>query len=116
MANKTDDVELEGTPANVPNKKPDATLKLTDKGLQMPTFLRGYVGEFTVRTPNVTGEVETTDDGLPDADFYDGVIAVYPSSGDYHGDLEEGMMGLSTTNHRETVYKIIDCRDEDVNS
>jgi len=110
MAMMPDDIEVEGTPADIPNKKPDTTLKLTDKGLEMPEFLRGYTGEFTIRTPNVTGELETTEDGLPDEDFYDGVIAVYPDAGDYHGDLQEGMMGLSTTDHRETVYNITDCR------
>lgn len=116
-AEKTDqptpeDVETEGTPADVPTKEPDATLKLTDDGLEMPEFLKGFVGEFTIRTPNVTGELETTDTGLPEEDHFDGVIAAYPEDGDYHGDLREGLMGLSTTDRRETVYEIVDERTE----
>lgn len=108
-----DDIEEEGTPADVPNKEPDHTLKLTDEGLEMPDFLKGYVGEFEIRTPNVTGEFETTDHGLPEDDYYDGVIAAYPDDGDYHGDLREGLMGISTTDHRETVFEIIDERSEE---
>jgi len=100
----------EGTPESVPTKTPDATLRLTDDGLEMPEFLRGYAGEFTIRTPGVTGEFETSEAGLPDVDFYDGVIAVYPSPGEYHGDLKAGRMGISTDEHPETVYGIIDER------
>ena len=103
----------EGTPQSVPVKSPDATLRLTDDGLEMPEFLKGYVGTFQIRTPKVTGGFETTDSGLPDAEFYDGVIAAYPEAGDYHGDLEAGLMGISTDEHRETVYEIIDERTEE---
>ncbi len=110
-----DEIEEEGTPADVPDKEPDAALKLTDDGLEMPEFLKGYVGEFEIRTPNVTGEFETTDAGLPEDDYYDGPIAAYPNDGDYHGDLREGVMGISTTDHRETVYEIIDERTEGAN-
>ena len=103
----------EGTPESVPTKTPEATLRLTDDGLKMPEFLCGYVGEFTIRTPGVTGEFETAEAGLPDVEFFDGVIAVYPDPGEYHGDLEAGTMGISTDEHRETVYEIVDERTED---
>jgi len=93
-------------------KSPDAALRLTDDGLEMPEFLKGYVGTFQIRTPRRTGTFETTDAGLPDVDFYDGVIAVYPGRGTCHGDLDAGMMAISTAEHRETVYEIIDERTE----
>jgi len=102
------DEEPDGTPESVPEKEPDTALRLTDDGIEMPEFLKGYVGEFSIRTPNVTGDFETTETGLPDVEFYDGVIAAYPESGDYHSDLREGLMAISTTEHRETVFEIID--------
>jgi len=105
--------EAEGTPESVPTKTPDATLRLTDDGLEMPEFLRGYVGTFEIRTPGVTGEFETAEAGLPDVEFYDGVIAIYPDAGEYHGDLEAGLMGISTDEHPETVYEIINERTEE---
>jgi len=108
-----DEVEAEGTPDTVPTKTPDAELRLTDDGIEMPEFLKGYSGEITMRTPNVTGEFETSDAGLPETEFWDGIIAECPEAGDWHGDLEAGMMGLSTPDHCETVYRIIDERTND---
>jgi len=105
------EVEPEGTPETVPAKTPDAELRLTDAGIEMPEFLKGYSGDITMRTPNLTGEFETSEAGLPETEFWDGIIAEYPESGDWHGDLDAGMMGLSTPDHRETVFKIIDERD-----
>jgi len=105
-----DDIEPEGTPNSVPTKTPDAELKLTDAGIEMPEFLKGYCGSFTMRTPTVTGEFETSDSGLPKTRFWDGLIAVMPEDGDWHGDLEAGMIGISTPEHRETVYQIVDQR------
>lgn len=110
-----DDVEAEETPDSLPTKEPDAELQLTDDGLEIPDFLEGYVGTYTIRTPNTTNEFETTDEGLPEDGYYDGAIAVRPNEGDYHGDLREGLMGISTEEHRETVYEIIDERIEEVN-
>lgn len=107
-----DEVDPDGTPETVPTKTPDAELRLTDDGIEMPEFLKGYTGDFTARTPTVTGEFESSEHGLPETEFWDGIIAIYPESGDWHGDLEAGMMGLSTPEHRETVYRIIDERDD----
>lgn len=104
--------EPDGTPADVPTKTPDGALRLTDDGLEMPVFLRGYVGEFTMRTPSVTGDFETTTSGLPDEPFYDGPIAAYPEAGEYHGDLREGLLAFSTPTHGETVYEVQDERSE----
>jgi hypothetical protein len=104
--------EPTATPDRDQPTSPDATLRLTDDGLELPEVLKGYVGEFQIRTPKVTGTFETTDAGLPDGDFYDGVIAVFPDAGAYHGDLDAGMMAISTDEHRETVYEIIDERTE----
>ena len=104
--------ESTGTPEGVPTKSPDATLRLTDAGLELPEVLTGYVGTFQIRTPRRSGTFETTDAGLPDVECYDGVIAVFPKAGTRHGDLDAGMMAISTADHRETVYEIIDERTE----
>jgi len=104
---------MEGTPDSIPTKEPDAALYLTDDGITMPEFLKGYVGEFTIRTPNVTGELETSDEGMPTDDVYDGIFAKYPKEGDYHGDLREGLLAISTPRTPETVFEVIDKREED---
>jgi hypothetical protein len=105
--------EVEGTPDTVPTKTPDAELELTDDGIEMPEFLRGYVGDITMRTPNVTGEFETSELGMPDEEVADVIFAEMPEEGDYHGDLEAGMMALSTDDTPETVFEIIDNRSEE---
>lgn len=112
MSAELPDEEPEGTPDDAPTKTPDDQLRLTDDGIEMPAFLRGYVGEFTMRTPQITGDFETTDSGLPDEQFYDGPLAAYPDDGTYHGDLREGLLAFSTPTHGETVYEILDERSE----
>ena len=102
----------EGTPETVPTKTPDDTLKLTDEGIDVPEYLQGYVGGFTVRTPNITGEFQTTEHGIPKRDVWNGPIAAYPDGGDYHGDLREGLLAISTERHPEVVFEIIDERTE----
>lgn len=93
--------------------EPDDTLRLTDEGLEMPEFLKGYSGSFRVRTADVTGDMETTDAGLPETEFYDGVIAVYPDDdGDYNPDLASGLMAISTPEHGEEIYEIVDERTD----
>ena len=111
-ADERPDGEPTGTPERVRPTSSDATLRLTDAGLELPEVLKGYVGEFQIRTPRRTGSFETTGAGLPDGDFYDGVIAVSPKAGTRHDDLDAGMMAISTAEHRETVYEIIDERTE----
>lgn len=88
----------------------DGDLVLTDEGLELPEFLRGYTGEFKMHTASVTGTVQTTDTGLPDAEFYDGPVAVYPDDGEYNDDLSAGMMAFETSEHDKTVFNIIDER------
>lgn len=91
----------------------DATLELRDDGLEMPEFLKGYVGSFTLRTADVTGQIQTTEHGLPESDYYDGVIAAYPDDdGDYNADLRAGLLALSTPQAGETVYRILDKRTD----
>ncbi|AUX09239.1 hypothetical protein AArcSl_1610 [Halalkaliarchaeum desulfuricum] len=102
----------EGTPEAVPTKTPDATLRLTADGIELPAYLHGYVGQVTVRTPNVTGEFQTSEHGLPERDFYDAPWAAVPEAGAYHGDLREGLLAISTERHPETVFEIIDERTE----
>jgi hypothetical protein len=93
---------------------PDDTLELRDEGIELPEWLRGYSGQFTLRTADVTGTMTTTDAGLPDEEFYDGVIAVYPDDdGDYNDYLREGLLSFETPDHREVVYEVVDERTED---
>lgn len=92
----------------------DNTLRLTDDGLEMPEFLKGYVGTFQIRTADITGEFTTTDSGLPETDFYDGVIAVYPDDdGDYNPELEPGLLAISTPEHGEEIFEIVDETEAD---
>lgn len=92
---------------------PDETLVLKEKGIQMPEMLRGYSGKFEVRTANVDGVFHTADGGLPDAEFFDGVIAVYPDDdGDYNPELREGLMAISTDLHEEKVFRVEDTRNQ----
>lgn len=111
--NLPDEVPESNNTDEIPQKKPDAELRLTDGGIEMPEFLKGYVGTFTMRSPNVTGDLETSDAGMPETEFYDGILAAYPEDGDYNADLSEGMLALSTSDHRETVFQIIDEREDD---
>lgn len=105
-------LEATGTPDTVPTKTPDATLELTDNGIEMPNFLRGYTGEFTVRTPNVTGIFETSDGGLPEKPVANTMFAILPEDGDYHSDLEGSVMAIKTDTAPETVFKVVDARGE----
>lgn len=91
----------------------DGTLRLTDDGIEMPAFLKGYVGSFKIRTADITGDFQTTDHGMPDTEFYDGPIAVYPDDdGDYNPDLGAGFMAIGTPRHGEEIFEIIDERTE----
>jgi len=91
----------------------DATLRLTDEGLEMPDWLRGYAGSFTIRTGKVSGDVETTDAGLPDTEYYDGPIAVMPESGDYNPEIPPGHMILTAPGQPEWCYEIIEERTDE---
>jgi len=104
--------EPEGVPNSIPTKTADAVLKLTDEGIEMPCFLKGHVGKFKIRTPNIDGEYETTDAGMPENEYYDGPIAAMPGDGDYNGDIPEGHMAVSTPELPETTYKVADERTE----
>lgn len=93
----------------------DNVLELTDDGLEMPEFLKGYAGTFYLRTANITGTLETTDRGLPETDYYDGVIAAYPDDdGDYNRHLRAGLLSFETPDHPETVFKVVDNRTGEV--
>lgn len=98
--------EHQGTPSDVPTAKVDQELELNDDGeLILPDYLVGYVGDFTIRTPNVTGEMETSEHGLGETSDLLGSV---PEAGDWHGDLEAGMMAISTDEHPEKVFRITD--------
>lgn len=85
-------------------------LRLTADGLEMPEMLKGYVGQFEIRTPTVTGQYSTTDRGLPDTEFYNGPIAYYPDAGDYNAHLDEGEIIVQARGHRDTLFRIRDER------
>lgn len=91
-------------------------LRLTDDGLEMPEMLRGYKGQFEIKTPNITGQINTTEEGLPDEDFYDGPIANYPEEGDYNDRLDEGEMIVQARGYPNTKFEIVDERSEEVDS
>ena len=94
--------------------QPDATLRLTDDGLELPTFLRGHVGAFTLRTADITGEFQTTDHGLPDTEFYDGVLAAYPDDdGEHNPHLRAGLLSFETPDHHEVVFEVHDERTQE---
>lgn len=99
----------------VEKSEPEETLRLTDEGIEMPDMLRGYKGQFHVRTADITGQFNTTESGLPDTEFWDGVIAVYPDDdGDYNPHLGPGLMEVYTTSKEESVvYEVKDERTED---
>jgi len=88
----------------------DETLRLSDEGIELPGFLRGYTGTFTIRTGNVDAEYETTAAGLPDTGFYDGIIAVLPEDGDYNPHIPDGHMIITVPGGPERCYEIVDER------
>lgn len=91
----------------------DDELRLTDEGIELPDWLRGYTGSFTLKTGSIDGDFETTDEGLPDTEFYDGVIAAYPDTGDWNPHIPEGHLILTATGEPEWCYDIIDERTDD---
>lgn len=90
----------------------DDELRLTDEGIELPEWLRGYTGSFTLRTGSIDGEFNTTDEGLPDAEFYDGVIASYPGDGDWNPQIPEGHLILTAPGEPEWCYNILDERTD----
>lgn len=100
--------------SEIETAKPDRKLRLTDEGLEMPDMLRGYVGQFHVRTADITGQFNTTESGLPDTEFWDGPLAVYPDDdGDYNPHLGPGLIEVYTTSREDSmIFEIIDERTE----
>lgn len=93
--------------------KDGGKLRLTDDGLEMPEMLKGYVGQFEMKTASITGQLETTDSGLPDAEFYDGVIAAYPEDGDYNAGISAGELVFQARGYPDTRFRIVDERTEE---
>lgn len=87
----------------------DGTLVLDDEGLHLPDWIVGFTGTFSVRTPSITMRPTTTERGLGEVSD---ILGSWPGPGNYHEDLEEGMMAFSTPDHAETVYEIDDRRTE----
>lgn len=87
----------------------DGTLVLDDEGLHLPEWLVGFVGTFTLETPNITMRPTTTDRGLPEVS---NTLAAYPDEGVWNERLSEGQIALSAPGHPEKVYEIDDQRSE----
>jgi len=89
-------------------------LRLTDEGIEMPEMLKGYVGQFEIKTNNITAQMNTTEAGLPEDDISDVVWATYPGSadGDYNNDIEHGEMVVQARGYPATKFSVIDERDE----
>lgn len=100
--------EENGATIDAPHQ-PDGTLTVNEDGLLLPDWLVGYVGEFRMRTPNVTGEMETTEQGLSDRLSTLGAI---PEEGTYNSDLRAGQMALKIPGEPEYVYKVVDEAEE----
>ncbi len=91
----------------------DGTLQLTDDGIELPEWLRGHTGSFTIQTGNIDGEYETTDTGLPDEQFYDGPIAAMPEGGDYNPHIPDGHMVITAPGEPEWCYEIVEERSDE---
>jgi len=89
---------------------PDDTLVLDDDGLHLPDWLVGFVGTFTVNTPNITMRPTTTDRGLGEVSE---ILGAYPEEGTWNDRLSEGQIGLCAPGHSEHIYEIDDQRIED---
>jgi len=97
-----------GTDPEVPTATVDDTLVVEDGELILPDYLVGYVGDFTIRSPNATGKMDTTEHGLGETSSLLGVV---PEDGDYHSDLEAGMLAIQTEEHPEKVFRIVEGGD-----
>jgi len=87
------------------------TLQLTDDGIELPEMLKGYTGQFEIKIGSRTGQFNTTDAGLPETDYYDGPIAVYPEGGDYNDGIDDGEMVIQARGYRDTKFTVIDKRE-----
>lgn len=90
--------------------EPDDTLTLDDDGLHVPDMLAGFVGEFKMRTPSISAEFTTTDEGIDEVS--DGVLATYPTEGGWNPHLDEGMVEIDVPGYPSKVYEIDDLREE----
>ncbi|GAA3882819.1 hypothetical protein GCM10022627_40480 [Haloarcula argentinensis] len=91
----------------------DATLRLTDDGIELPDWLQGHTGTFEIRTGDVSGEYETTDAGLPETQFYDAPFAVVPDAGDYNPHIPDGHMVITAPDEPEWCYEVVDERSDE---
>jgi len=93
--------------------KDGGTLRLTDEGIEMPEMLKGYVGQFEIRTGSITAQFNTTDQGLPESGYCDAVWGTYPEGGDYNATLDEGEMVVQVRGYPDTKFEIVDERSEE---
>jgi hypothetical protein len=85
-------------------------LELRDDGLEIPEELVGYVGTFQIRTPNVDGDLETTDAGLPE---FLPTLGSMTEAGDWNEDIEAGEIAFSAPGFSERKFAIVDERSEE---
>jgi hypothetical protein len=91
--------------------EPDGTLVLTDEGLEVPDWLDGFVGTFTMSTPNITGRFKTTDQGMSGPRTTSLVMSP-PNEGTYNERLPAGHIALTARGRPEYIYEIDDQREE----
>lgn len=87
----------------------DGTLVLDDEGLHLPEWLVGFVGTFTVETPNITMRPKTTKSGLGEVSE---MLKTYPDSSTWNARLSEGQIAMKTALNAERIYDIDDQRTE----
>ena len=109
---KPTDADLVTDGGEVEQLTADGTLRLTDEGIEMPEWLRGYTGEFTIEDGSVTGTLTTEPSGLPDTDIWDGVLAVMPTDGDYNPEIPAGHWVITAPGKPRYCYAIDDERSE----
>lgn len=85
------------------------TLHITEEGLELPDWLQGHVGSFSLKTPNVDGDLETTEHGLG---THNQVLASVPEPGDYNEELDEGQLALRKPGYPWRVYQVVDTTEE----
>jgi hypothetical protein len=90
------------------------TLRLTDDGIEMPEMLKGYVGQFEIKTATITAQFNTTEQGLPTDDYSDEVWATYPGDGGYHAHLDAGEMLIQCRGAPDTLFEVVDERSGEV--
>lgn len=89
----------------------EKTLRLTDEGLELPEWFRGYTGRFTVKTSTLSCTVSTGNAPVPDDELWDGPIAAVPQDEENCcSRIPSGCLVLTAPGKLERCYRIVDKR------